>query len=411
MDSGLLSLQNHGARSIVNLHCMMFIEPAAMDFDLNMDFSFLNGDDPTLGMVLAADDNSLWENFSPFLDDPEIVPEAAEDTFCSKMISQLEGLEQCDDHSYAALSPISSPRQGSLSLGSNSPTNTSGSEASYPLDILEAASQELFTQTSFDDLKPEVNSQPTTTAVSSTSTTRPHYAPYRLQPVSNQQKRAPTLTTTRSVAQRPAPVVRFKPALRNPANISLNAPSTFSSPSSSTLGSTQSTPIVKGPTGERQRKYPALILTEEEKRLCKKESILLPEFYPLTKAEERDLKRIRRKIRNKRSAQTSRKRKQVVPKIMAVLEARIPMCVTPFTLELFLWNKKYYEQNFQQIFAVQRAVSGSANVMSQFASDLCLIIPGCTWRRRSSICPHRSIAIDLICADRSKRKYVIFFDR
>ncbi|RCN23792.1 hypothetical protein ANCCAN_30520, partial [Ancylostoma caninum] len=118
-----------------------------MDFDLNMDFSFLNGDDPTLGMVLAADDNSLWENFSPFLDDPEIVPEAAEDTFCSKMISQLEGLEQCDDHSYAALSPLSSPRQGSLSLGSNSPTNTSGSEASYPLDILEAASQELFTQT------------------------------------------------------------------------------------------------------------------------------------------------------------------------------------------------------------------------------------------------------------------------
>lgn len=44
------------------------------------------------------------------------------------MISQLEGLEQCDDHSYAALSPLSSPRQGSLSLGSNSPTNTSGSE-------------------------------------------------------------------------------------------------------------------------------------------------------------------------------------------------------------------------------------------------------------------------------------------
>jgi len=53
-----------------------------------------------------------------------------------------------------------------------------------------------------------------------------------------------------------------------------------------------------------------VVLTEEERRTLVAEGYPIPQRFPLSKAEERSLKKIRRKIKNKISAQESRRKKK-----------------------------------------------------------------------------------------------------
>ncbi|KAL3279544.1 hypothetical protein HHI36_017051 [Cryptolaemus montrouzieri] len=73
----------------------------------------------------------------------------------------------------------------------------------------------------------------------------------------------------------------------------------------------------KGSTG-------TLVLTEEEKRTLIAEGYPVPTRLPLSKAEEKSLKKIRRKIKNKISAQESRRKKK---EYMDQLERKVGLLV------------------------------------------------------------------------------------
>ncbi|KAK2840553.1 hypothetical protein Q7C36_012132 [Tachysurus vachellii] len=126
--------------------------------------------------------------------------------------------------------------------------------------------------------------------------------------------------------------------------------------------------------------FKEILLTDEERRLLAKEGVTIPTHMPLTKAEERSLKRVRRKIRNKQSAQESRKKKKVY---VDGLENRVAVC-TAHNQELQKKVELLQKQNMslmEQLRKLQTIVkmstmktSTTSTCVMVFLLSFCLII-------------------------------------
>lgn len=117
--------------------------------------------------------------------------------------------------------------------------------------------------------------------------------------------------------------------------------------------------------------YPELKLTEEEQKLLHEEGVSLPNNLPLTKAEERILKKVRRKIRNKQSAQDSRRRKK---EYIDGLESRVAACSAQ-NKELQRTVEQLEKHNmslFAQLRKLQSLVKQTASKAAQ--TSTCIVI-------------------------------------
>nr|KAF6348148.1 cAMP responsive element binding protein 3 like 3 [Myotis myotis] len=116
-----------------------------------------------------------------------------------------------------------------------------------------------------------------------------------------------------------------------------------------------------------------LVLTEDEKKLLAKEGISLPTQLPLTKYEERVLKKIRRKIRNKQSAQESRKKKK---EYIDGLETRMSAC-TAQNQELqrkVLHLEKQNQSLLEQLKKLQAIVVQSTSKSAQAGTCIAVLL-------------------------------------
>lgn len=141
-------------------------------------------------------------------------------------------------------------------------------------------------------------------------------------------------------------------------------------------------------TSATSEKYPQLVLSEEELKLLKDMSVTLPSHLPLTKAEERSLKTVRRKIRNKASAQESRKKKKIY---IDGLEERVQIC-TKQNMALQKKMQKLEKENqslLSQLKKLQVMVTGS-NKPAQAGTCVMVLLLSFTLLIAPSLSPFES---------------------
>jgi cyclic AMP-responsive element-binding protein 3 len=101
-----------------------------------------------------------------------------------------------------------------------------------------------------------------------------------------------------------------------------------------------------------------LVLTEEEKRTLISEGYPVPNKLPLTKQEEKNLKKIRRKIKNKISAQESRRKKK---EYLETLEKRV---------EVYNLENSDLKKKVEQLETNNRSLLTQLQKLQQLASKL-----------------------------------------
>ncbi|XP_004714688.1 cyclic AMP-responsive element-binding protein 3-like protein 4 isoform X3 [Echinops telfairi] len=132
-----------------------------------------------------------------------------------------------------------------------------------------------------------------------------------------------------------------------------------------------------------------LFLTEEEKYLLGQEGVSLPSHLPLTKAEERVLKKVRRKIRNKQSAQESRRRKK---EYIDGLEGRVATCSAQ-NQELQKKVQELERHNISlvaQLRQLQALITQTSNKAAQTSTCVLILLFSLTLIILPSLSPFRS---------------------